>query len=151
MEFLGCRVKPRRPQKPLGFHTTTREPKQTCTFERSRPSKTPPKFQEKTPRERKRTKRRVGEGKKKERNFGRSGGGGRRRTCRCITINTVTTLSMYCVCRNSAFLVTWLTDGRTCRCITIGIAATLLMCCVCRISTCLVAWLRRASTVVVSV
>ena len=52
---------------PPGFHTKTQK-LQTCTFQGSRPSKTPPRFNEKTPRE-----------KEKERNFARSGGGGVRR------------------------------------------------------------------------
>ena len=48
----GCRVKPRRPHQtgPPGLaHDSPRL--QTCTFEGSRASKTPPKFHEKTPRE----------------------------------------------------------------------------------------------------
>ena len=44
---------------------TTRE-LQTCTFDSPGASKTPPKFHEKTPRERKITKMRAGEGKKSE-------------------------------------------------------------------------------------
>ena len=51
-----------------GSHTTARE-LQTCTFERPGVSKTPPKFHEKTPRERKRAKMGRERGKK-ARNFG---------------------------------------------------------------------------------
>ena len=59
---------------PPGFHMTTRE-LQTCKFESPGASKTPPKFNEKTARERdKKSENGAGKGKK-ERHFGRSGGG----------------------------------------------------------------------------
>ena len=59
-------------QKPPGFHTTAREPKRA---QLAPTLQTPPKFHEKTPRERNIANMGAGEGKKK-RNFGRSGGGG---------------------------------------------------------------------------
>ena len=69
---LSCEV-PAAP-KPSGFHTTTREPKRAHL--RATPQQTPPKFNEKTPRERQKERKWGGRGEKKERNFGRSGGGG---------------------------------------------------------------------------
>ena len=67
----GRRVKPRRPQSRRGF---TRQPESPNVHILGSPnSKTPPKLNEKTPRERKRKKWRR-EGKIK-RNFGRPGGG----------------------------------------------------------------------------
>ena len=58
---------------PPGFHTTAREPKRAHF--RVLAFKTPPKFHEKTPRDTETAKRwRIRE--EKERNFGRSGGGG---------------------------------------------------------------------------
>ena len=58
--------------------TLTARELQTCTFEAPGSSKTPLKFNERTPQEREERKKIVaGEGKK-ERNFGRSGGGGSR-------------------------------------------------------------------------
>ena len=58
---------------PPGFHTTARE-LQTCTFEGPGLQKTPPKFNEKTPREGRKERILRRERVKKERNFGRSRG-----------------------------------------------------------------------------
>ena len=66
---------PRRPGLvgPPGFHTTAREPKRAHL---NAPAlQTPPKFNERTPRERKKNENCGGRREKKERNFGRSGGG----------------------------------------------------------------------------
>ena len=72
---INCKIVLDILQKPPGFHTTAREPKRA---QLAPTLSTQPKFHEKTPRERKRAKIVAGEGKK-ERNFGRSGGGGSRR------------------------------------------------------------------------
>ena len=69
------KVVSRRVQPEPGLHTTREL--QTPTFKGPGFSKTPPKFNEKTPP--KRQKREGGRGKKNERNFGRFGGGGVRR------------------------------------------------------------------------
>ena len=65
------RMGPRRWEAQNFAHDSPRA--QTRTF-KGRPSKTTPKFHEKTPRERERAKMGAGEGKKKERNFVRSSG-----------------------------------------------------------------------------
>ena len=61
------------PKAARGFHTTARE-LETSTLEGPRVQKTPPKFNEKTPRERQKERKweRREETKEKERNFGRS-------------------------------------------------------------------------------
>ena len=59
---------------PPGSHTTAREPKRAHF--RVPAFKTPPKFNEKTPRERQKERIRGREREKKAQNFGRSGGGG---------------------------------------------------------------------------
>ena len=61
-----CRVKPRRLWGPPALDTTARE-LQTRTFERSGASETPPKFHEKTPRERQKERKREREREKKKR------------------------------------------------------------------------------------
>ena len=67
LEFLGCAA-----PKPPKLRTTAREPKRAHF--RVRPSKTPPKFNERTPKRDKKERNGGGRGKK-ERNFGLSGGG----------------------------------------------------------------------------
>ena len=72
MEFSGCCVKPRRPPKPPGFYTTTREPKHAHLRVPVFTNTT--KIQREDPPEREeRMKFPAGE-RKKERNFGRSRG-----------------------------------------------------------------------------
>ena len=71
-KFSGCRVKLGAPKPPGRF---TRQPESpNVRISGPRPSKTPPKINEKTPKVRKGTKMGAGEGKTK-RNFGRSRGG----------------------------------------------------------------------------
>ena len=71
-----CRVKPRRLSGRWGF---TRQPENSKRAHLRVPAlQTPPKFHERTSREREREKKGAngsGRGKKEERNFGRSGGG----------------------------------------------------------------------------
>ena len=70
-EVSGCRVKPQRLWGRRGF---TRQPENSKRAHFRAPAlQTPPKFHEKTPRERKK-KENCGGGGKKARNFGRSGG-----------------------------------------------------------------------------
>ena len=61
-EQINCKIVHDILKKPSGFHTTAREPKRA---QLAPTLQTPPKFHEKTPRERKRAKM-VGEGKKGE-------------------------------------------------------------------------------------
>ena len=63
LEFCGCLVKPGGPKAAGASHDSPRA--QTCTFEGHRLHKTPPKFHEKTPRERQKERNGGGRGEKR--------------------------------------------------------------------------------------
>ena len=75
LELSGCRVKPRRSQRPLGFHTTAREPKRAHFMVPA--LQTPPKFHEKThPERHKKNEMEAERGKQKSEMLGGPAEGG---------------------------------------------------------------------------
>ena len=68
LEFLGCRVKPRRVRSRLGFTPQPESPNVDIWGPRS--PKTPPKFKKKTPRENRKNENCGGRGKKKAKFWG---------------------------------------------------------------------------------